>query len=59
MWLCLALVVGLVVIFGLIALSNAMGKLPPKSDTRYLGNLNQSMGIRYKDDCNDDNSWTG
>lgn len=59
MWLCLALVVGLVVIFSLIALSNAMGKMPAQSDEKQLGNFNQTWGIRYKDDCNDDNSWTG
>ena len=57
MWLCIAFLVGLVILLGLMVLSKAMGKMPPQSDTRHLGNLNQTMGIRYKDDCNDDNSW--
>lgn len=56
--LCIALVVGIILFALVVAVSNKLGSMPPgKSESIMGGNQSSTFGIRYKDDCNDDNTW--
>lgn len=47
----------LIIIFSIaIGISNGMGKMPPKSNEETVG---MPFGAKFKNDCNDDESWVG
>lgn len=47
----------LIIIFSIaIGISNGMSKLPPKTNEKIVG---MPFGAKFKNDCNDDESWVG
>lgn len=54
--LCIIGLVGLIVVCIMIGVSQAMAKMPPKSNEKIGG---MPYGAKFKDDCNNDESWTG
>ena len=54
--LCIIGLVGLIVVCIMIGVSQAMAKMPPKSNEQIGG---MPYGSSFKNDCNDDDSWVG
>lgn len=53
---CIIGLVGLIILCVMIGISQFMAKMPPKSNEKIGG---MPFGASFKNDCNDDNSWTG
>jgi len=54
--ICFVGFIFIIIISILISISNGMGKMSPKSNEETVG---MPYGAKFKDDCNNDDSWVG